>query len=103
MFYPLFAIHLLILQQKKPHFFFVFIRKNHNMDFLTTEFGVHSITWNLIHRHSLKRNTKRQTVVHKTQHRKLETNQHKPHQNLGVISGDPPVAPVVLLMLVQTR
>ena len=31
--------------------------------------------------------TNRQIIVQKTQHRKLKTKQHKPHQNLGVISG----------------
>ena len=34
-----------------------------------------------------KKKTNRQTIVHKTQHRKLKTEQHKPHQKLGVISG----------------
>ena len=29
--------------------------------------------------------TNRQTIVHKTQHTKQKTEQHKPHQKLGVI------------------
>ena len=55
--------------------------------------------------------TNRQTIVHKTQHRKLKTEQQEPHQKLGVISGAPEgwaypapyVTSVVLLMLVRTR
>ena len=31
-------------------------------------------------------NEKSQTVVHMTQHRKLNNKQHEPHQKLGVIS-----------------
>ena len=33
--------------------------------------------------------TNRQTIVHKTQHRKFKNKQHEPHQKLGVISGAP--------------
>ena len=33
--------------------------------------------------------TNRQIKVQKTQHRKLKTKQHEPHQKLGVISGAP--------------
>ena len=36
-----------------------------------------------------KKEKDRQIIVHKTQHRKLKTKQHKPHQKLGVISGAP--------------
>ena len=31
----------------------------------------------------------RQMIVQKTQHRKLKTKQHEPHQTLSVISGAP--------------
>ena len=34
-----------------------------------------------------KKKTNRQIIVHKTQHRKLKTYQHEPHQKLEVISG----------------
>ena len=30
-----------------------------------------------------KKKTNSQTIVHMTQHRKLENKQHEPHQNLG--------------------
>ena len=33
--------------------------------------------------------TNRQIIVQKTQHTKLKTKQHEPHQKLGVISGAP--------------
>ena len=33
--------------------------------------------------------TNRQIIVQKTQHRKLKTEQHEPHQNLGIITGAP--------------
>ena len=32
---------------------------------------------------------KRQTTVHKTQHKKLTAEQHESHQQLDVFSGDP--------------
>ena len=44
------------------------------------------IDWQL---HERKKKTNRQIIVHKTQHRKLKTKQHKPHQKLGLISGTP--------------
>ena len=55
--------------------------------------------------------TNRQIIVHKKQHRKLKTEQHEPHQKLGVISDAPEgvadpaphVAPVVLLILLETQ
>ena len=34
-----------------------------------------------------KKKTNREIIVHKTQHRKLKTEQHEPNQKLGVISG----------------
>ena len=36
-----------------------------------------------------KKKTNRQTIVQKTQHRKLKIQQHEPHQKLGVILGAP--------------
>ena len=36
-----------------------------------------------------EKQTNRQILVHKTQHRKLKTKQHEPHEKLGLISGAP--------------
>ena len=70
-----------------------------------------SIEKKLITPWQIKKKTNRQIIVHKTQHRKLKTEQHESYQKLGVISGAPEVyanpaphvAPVVLFMLLQTR
>ena len=58
-----------------------------------------------------KEKTNIQIIEPNTQHRKVKTEQHEPQRKLWMIAGapegyadpDPHVAPVVLLMLLQTR
>ena len=46
-----------------------------------------------LQRHCQKKKTNLHIIVHKTQHRKLKTTQHEPHQKLGVNLGAAPNLP----------